>query len=130
MGVHHWSRVDAGTFHGFHTAWASHLSEALNGGILPSGYYALPEQHAGRPIADVLTLHASAPTPEPPLPEGGLAVATAPPKVSRTFSLTPTLRSRQRTVAIRHVSGHRIVALIEIISPANKDRARHVAEFV
>jgi hypothetical protein len=27
------------------------------------------------------------------------------------------------------VSGHRLVALLEIISPANKDRAEHVTEF-
>lgn len=59
MPVHDWTRVHAGTFHAFHTAWVTHLSEALNGGVLPSGYYALPEQHLGRSIADVLTLHAA-----------------------------------------------------------------------
>ena len=32
-------------------------------------------------------------------------------------------------MAIRHVSGHRLVALIEIISPGNKDRASHIKEF-
>ena len=37
--------------------------------------------------------------------------------------------TRRRSLAIRHVSGHRLVALIEIVSPANKDRARHVADF-
>ena len=57
MPVHDWTSVDAGTFHAFHTAWITHLSETLNGGLLPSGYYAMPEQHAGRSIADVLTLH-------------------------------------------------------------------------
>src|SRR6516225_10716498 len=35
----------------------------------------------------------------------------------------------RRTLAIRHVSGHRLVALLEIVSPANKDRAEHVEEF-
>ena len=29
---------------------------------------------------------------------------------------------------MRHVSGHRIVALVEIVSPANKDRAAHVED--
>jgi hypothetical protein len=38
-------------------------------------------------------------------------------------------RSRRRSLAIRHVSGHRLIALLEIVSPANKDRARHVEEF-
>ena len=41
-----------------------------------------------------------------------------------------TLLARRRTLAIRHVSGHRLIALIEIISPGNKDRARHVDELV
>jgi hypothetical protein len=36
----------------------------------------------------------------------------------------------RRTLAIRHVSGHRVVAVVEIVSPGNKDRALHVAEFV
>src|SRR5262249_17851650 len=80
MPVHDWARVEAGIFHDFHTVWIGHLRTALNEGILPEGYYALAEQHAGRSIADVLTLHAS-PAPDPstsplPLPPatGGIAV--------------------------------------------------------
>ena len=38
--------------------------------------------------------------------------------------------ARRRSLAIRHVSGHRLIALIEIISPGNKDRTRHVDELV
>jgi len=76
MPVHDWTRVDAGTFHAFHTAWITHLSEGLNGGVLPSGYYALPEQHFGHFVANVLALQ----TPSPPASspgdgDGGLAVA-------------------------------------------------------
>jgi len=29
MPVHDWTLVDAGTFHAFHTAWVTHLSETL-----------------------------------------------------------------------------------------------------
>ena len=130
MPVHDWTRVDAGMFHAFHTAWVTHLSETLNGGLLPSGYYALPEQHAGRHIADVLTLHAPGRDNPPAAPaEGGVAVADAPPRVRRKLSPAPAARGTRRTLAIRHVSGHRIVALVEIVSPANKDRYAHVAEF-
>jgi hypothetical protein len=39
-------------------------------------------------------------------------------------------QTRRRTVTIRHVSDHRIVALLEIVSPGNKDRASSVASFV
>ncbi len=59
MPAHDWTRVESGIFHGFHVAWIPELSKAMNNGVLPAGYYALPEQHAGRSIADVLTLHAS-----------------------------------------------------------------------
>jgi hypothetical protein len=44
--------------------------------------------------------------------------------------VSPSLRARQRTLAIRHVSAHQIVALVEIVSPANKDRPQHVNDFV
>lgn len=129
MPIHDWTKVDAGTFHAFHTAWITHLSEALNGGILPSGYYALPEQHGGRLIADVLTLQVPQPGGQPAEPNGGVAVADAPPRVRRKLSPSPSARGTRRTLAIRHVSGHRIIALVEIVSPANKDRAAHVAQF-
>jgi hypothetical protein len=130
MAVHDWTRIDAGTFHAFHTAWITHLSEALNGGLLPPSYYALPEQHGGRLVADVLTLQAlPSVVPLPAAGEGGVAVAEAPPRVRRKLSPSPAARGTRRTLAIRHVSGHRIIALIEIVSPSNKDRASHVAQF-
>jgi hypothetical protein len=125
MPIHDWAQLDAGTFHAFHTAWITHLSEAMNDGLLPSGFYALPEQHAGRSITDVLTLHTGTPSVFPQS-DGGLAVAEAPPRVSRKVTVSASPRARQRTLSIRHVSGHQIVALVEIVSPANKDRASHV----
>lgn len=129
MPIHDWTRVDAGTFHGFHTAWITHLSEAMNHGILPPGYYAMPEQHLGRSIGDVLTLHTGTGSDGASPSTGGLALADAPPRVTRKFTVTASPRSLRRTLAVRSVSGHQIVALVEIVSPANKDRARHVDDF-
>jgi hypothetical protein len=130
MPVHDWARVEAGIFHDFHNVWIAELRNALNGGLLPSGYYALTEQHAGQYIVDLLTLDRRAPNGGASLPaNGGTAVATAPPAVRRKLSLTSPRRLR-RTLAIRHVSGHRLVAMIEIVSPANKDRPGSVEEFV
>jgi len=56
MPVHDWTRVDAGIFHAFHHDWITDLARALNRGILPGDYYALPEQHAAGFGPDVLTL--------------------------------------------------------------------------
>jgi hypothetical protein len=133
MPVHDWTRVAAGIFHSFHNGWITELHNALNGGLLPRSFYALMEQHAGKFVTDVLTLHASRPNGEPPpIPpsDGGLALAEAPPKVSRKLTGSETYRQRRRSLAIRHVSGHRLIALLEIVSPANKDRLEHVEEFV
>jgi len=132
MSLHDWSRVDAGTFHDFHNSWITHLKETLNAGVLPKGYYAMSEQHMGRFIADVRALHASPPSRKrlPKPPGGGLAVTEAPPQVDRKLTVSAAARSRRKTLAIRHVRGHRLIALLEIASPANKDRAEHVDDFV
>jgi hypothetical protein len=132
MPVHDWTRVDAGIFHDFHVAWLPEIRKALNGGPLPQGYYALAEQHAGRSIADVRTLHASPVPPEPlPLPPdtGGTAVDEAAPRGCWRETVEQAAPTRRRTLALRHVSGHRLVALLEIVSPANKSRAPHVEGF-
>jgi hypothetical protein len=132
MPVHDWTRVEAGIFHAFRTLWIAEINNRLNQGLLPQGYYALPEQHAGRAIADILALHASPPPEAPrflPPATGGTALAEAPPRVRRRQTVDESALARPRSLAIRHVSGHRLVALLEILSPANKDRARHVEDF-
>lgn len=133
MPVHDWTRVEAGMFHDFHNAWITQLRDALNGGLLPPDYYALGEQHAGHLIPDVLTLHTSKPNGAPPLPPvgptGGLALAEAPPQVRRRLIGIESYSQRRRSLAIRHVSGHRLIAMVEIISPANKDRLESVQAF-
>lgn len=132
MPVHDWTRVEAGIFHAFHVAWLPEIQKKLNGGLLPPGFYALAEQHAGQSIADVLTLHASPASVEPsslPPTTGGIAVAEAPPKVRRRQTVDQNALTRRRTLAIRHISGHRLVAMVEVLSPANKDRPDSVEDF-
>jgi len=128
MPVHDWTRVDDGIFHDFHAGWIPEIRTALNGGLLPEGYYALAEQHVGRKIADVLTLHIQPRHIEPShqfQPTAGTALADAPPRVRFEGSLA----ARQRSLAIRHVSGHRLVALLEIVSPGNKARELNIEVF-
>lgn len=134
MPIHDWTRVDAGTFHAFHTSWITHMMEAMNGGLLPQGYYALSEQIATRMQTDVLTLRVP-PRRDPPFPEtnGGVGVVEAPPHVRLSVRPDPQQKPRRpmrrgRHLVVRHLSGHQVVALIEIVSPANKDRRLHVRE--
>src|SRR5437588_10290721 len=122
MPVHDWTRVDAGTFHAFHTSWITHLMEALNGGLLPKGYYALSEQVASRMQTDLLTLRAPAPRDVPPVgSNGGVVVGEAPPAVRLRLRPDPRRKPHRRTrrgrhLVVRHVSGHQVVALLEIVS--------------
>lgn len=132
MPIHDWTRVDAGIWHAFHVSWISEIQGALNSGLLPSSYYALAEQMAGPMGPDVLTLQTSeASRSSDPEEPGGLLVAVAPPRVRLIDEVeADTYAQKRRTVVIRHVSGDRIVALIELVSPGNKSSRAAVESFV
>ena len=137
MPLHDWSRVESGIFHDFHASWITEIRNALNAGLLPDGYYALAEQHAGDYVADVLALHIP-PSPEQLEPitfsasdrSGGTAVADAPPQISRREKIELDILEIQRRVSIRHLSSHRIVAILEIVSPGNKNNQSRFEQFV
>ena len=141
MGIHDWRRVSAGTYHDFHFAWTAELRRALNTHLLPQRYYAQAEQVAGDIVPDVLTLRQREEEESPDWLDGGgdewddgsggLAVATAPPRLAVTATLDEpaAYAQRRRRIAVRHRSGDRLVAMIEIVSPGNKDRERSVDMF-
>jgi hypothetical protein len=122
MPVHDWTRVSAGTFHDFHQAWIVAIRNALNGGLLPEGYYATAEQVAGRPHPDVLALEECS-TSEPEQGGGAAAVAVAehPPKVRYTLEAEATIyAAKADRITLYHTSGDRVVAFLEVVSPGNK----------
>ena len=103
--------------------------------VLPPSYYAQAEQIAGPMGPDVLTLQMPEMTSEFDTAEapsgGGLAVATAPPRawlVDEAEMNEYVLK--RRTLVIRHASGDRIVALIELVSPGNKAARFALRSFV
>jgi hypothetical protein len=120
MPIHDWSRVDAGIFHHFHQAWTMEIANALNGGTLPSDYFAMAEQIIGGPIPDVVTLRQRPGTKRADGNKGGIALADAPPRARFTSEaqVDPYV-AKANTIAIKHRLG-RIVAVIEIISGGNK----------
>jgi hypothetical protein len=135
MPLHDWSRLEANYFRDFHLAWIAALRHALNNGVLPPDYYALTEQTTPPIIPDVLTLgHTNGRSNGSPLPSPSVAVVTeTPPRVrfateahKRKRALTPA----RRRVAIRHVSGHQLVAVIEILSHGNKSSKRDFRQFL
>ncbi len=136
MPIHDWTRVSDGTFHAFHVSWVSELQESLNSGLLPSSYYAQAEQIAGPLGPDVLTLQtngypASAAQVGDQVGTSGLALATAPPRARMTASaVMDDYVLKRRTIVIRHSSGDRIIALLEIVSPGNKSSRHALRSFV
>jgi hypothetical protein len=136
MPIHDWTCVEACIFHHFHHEWISAISNALNEGILPPDYYALAEQHAAGFGPDVLTLQgtsngdAGGGSPATPPPGGG-GLLLAPPRIQPTAETDMAFyRRKQNTVTVRHVSGDRVVAMVEIVSPGNKASRNAFRAFV
>lgn len=130
MPIHDWTRVDAGLFHDFHQDWTIELRRSLNAGRLPAGYVALADQQIGGPIPDVLTLHRKPKDIARREPGGGLAVATAPPRARYVVQVEEeTYARRANRIRIQHRHGE-VVAVIEIVSPGNKDTSSALRAFV
>jgi hypothetical protein len=129
MPIHDWSRVPAGLFHHFHQHWSIEIASTLNRGRLPKGLSALVEQRAGPKESDVLTIEAR---PKRRAGEGlDGEVATMAPPVTRIVRRTTKeiYASRANRIVVKHHLG-RIVALIEIVSPGNKDSRAALRDFL
>lgn len=126
MPVHDWTRLTPGDFHHFHQGWITNIANALNQGGLPPGYMALAEQVTGRPIPDVVTLESR----RPPGGAGGVAIKDAPPTARVIARMEKVVYAKRASrVVIRHGRG-RVVAIIEIVSPGNKDSRNALRSFV
>lgn len=122
MPVHDWGRVDANVYHHFHQAWTVTICSSLNAGLLPPGYSALVEQHAGGLVPDVLTLQRRS------RPSGGVLTAT-PPKAALVRTAKSVLAARANRIAIRYRLGE-IACIVEIVSPGNKSGRAALCSFV
>jgi len=130
MPIHDWSQIESGIFHDFHQAWTIEIRTVLNAGLLPPGFFALAEQVISGPIPDVVTLQRKPRCDTLPQRSGGLAVADAPPQarfVTSAESEQYAVRANQ--IVVRHRLG-RVVAVIEIVSPGNKNSQYALRTFV
>jgi len=130
MPIHDWTRIPAALFHHFHQDWSIEIARELNRGRLPEGLSALVEQRCGPRESDVLAIE-SADTPEPGDAAGGGGVAIADPPVTRIVRRTTkeVYSRRANRIVVKHHLG-RIVAVIEIVSPGNKDSRAALRDFV
>src|SRR5262245_53910894 len=134
MPMHDWTRVEAGIFHAFHVNWIVVLSDVLNTGVLPTDYYALPEQQAAGFGPDVLTLQTQPENDAATEGDSSGGTATAGqgrPKARFTAETDAEFyRRKKSSIAVRHVSGDRIVAMLEVVPPGNKGSRHALRAFV
>jgi hypothetical protein len=110
-GPRHWES--------FHHAWATHIAEDLNRGVLPADYFAEPEFHLGPNLEiDVAGFERNGrPT------SGNTATATwAPPKPNGSFKVDYSRLDVCEVRVYQELGGAQLRAAIELVSPANKDR--------
>jgi hypothetical protein len=130
MPIHDWSKVPAGRYHHFHQTWAVTICDDLNAGRLPEDYFALVEQHGIGMIPDVLTLKQPEQS-RKPRGSGGVTGTLTPPRTRFVSTATEIemFALRGNRIVVRSV-GDRIVAVIEIVSPGNKDCRASLKKFV
>ena len=120
MPIHDWARVPAGLFHHFLQSWTIEITGHLNRtGNLPKGCSALVERRFEENDARARPLR---------LPRADIALAK-PVTRFRIEARIDTYGSRANRIVIKHHLG-RTIAVIEIVSPGNKDSQRSLREFV
>ncbi len=129
MPIHDWTRVPSGLFHDFHQSWSIRIKDALNAGVLPKGVSALVEQRAGPREVDVLAVEHRPKSRRPNTGAGGVLLLEPPAtKIVRRTTKEISFGRANRIVVKHHLG--RIVAVIEILSPGNKDSRAALRDFV
>jgi hypothetical protein len=133
MGIHEWDRVPASVFHDFHLAWVAELHKVLNSRVLPACNYAMIELTGDATLGEQSFWYGSATFPNAAV-QGSHAysIDASPPRVSVRDTATEAmlLAARRKRIVIRHQTGDRIVALIEVVSQGNKEKRGAVETFV
>lgn len=111
----------------FHTTWASAIADALNDDWLPAGYFAEEQVTAGGRVEIDVATFAAAETPAAgEAGSGRAAVLLQSPRawtVPEPTLVLPLVRLEEFAVRIYQAEGGpTLVAAIELVTPANKDR--------
>ena len=128
MPIHDWVPA-TDVFPHFHHRWSGAICDALNDGLLPSGYSALVELHTSdQMVPDVLTVQARPRGTRPAKPVGGVLLSD-PPRTRHVIQATAGPSNRGRRIAIRDWEGE-LVSVIEVVSPGNKSSKSGLRSFV
>jgi hypothetical protein len=114
-------------WHAFHNAWATYIASSLNA-ELPAGYFAEPNVRFGIEI-DVATFEEA---PAQGLSAGAVAICPATyvaPIPTMTVPFSPPTETVE-VLIFESGSGPTLAGAVELVSPANKDRAAHRDAFI
>jgi hypothetical protein len=122
------------SWEGFHGQWPAMIVQALSS-KLPSRYVAAPRVHSGSSAEiDVATYEQDEPPPSSPNVgngNGGVATAVwAPARPTLAVATDLPEQDEYEVLVYDRKRGRRLVAAVEIVSPANKDRPEHRRAFV
>jgi hypothetical protein len=124
---------DAHSWEGFHGGWPMVIVQHLRK-QLPAGYIAEPRVHSGSQVEiDVAAFEKDNPPSVPARSEGNGGVATAvwsPPRPSVSVETTLPDYDEYEVRIYDAKRGRQLVAAVEIVSSANKDRPEHRNLFV
>jgi Protein of unknown function (DUF4058) len=130
----HFSENVPKSFHweGFHQIWVASMVRRLNRGLLPSRYHAAPHIRLGTYAEiDVGTRQEeSVSVQEMPNASDGAVATYSPPKPQLTFEADLSREDVFEIQVFDDELGQNLVAAVELISPANKDRPQSRHEFV
>jgi hypothetical protein len=130
MPLHEWNPAFAGLFHHHQLDWSIEIARTLNRGRLPRGLSALVEQRAGPKEPDILAIESGRrPSRLDADLIGGATTLTQPITQIVRRSSNEIYAGRANRIVIKHHLG-RIVAVIEILSPGNKDSRSAMLDFV
>jgi hypothetical protein len=100
-------------------------------GLLPADFYALPEPVAAGFGPDALTLHDQRAGADQPGKGTVGTVLQARPQARFTAETDAEFyRRKKSSIAVRHVTGDRVVAMVEVLSPGNKASRHALRAFV
>jgi len=109
----------------------SAITNRLNAGLLPSGMIAMAEQIIGGPEPDVVTLQQNDSAFS--VDRGAAATMTEVPPQPKTHFVIPVdterYAAKANRVVVRHSLG-KVVAVVELVSPGNKDSRHALRSFV
>ena len=121
---------------GFHSAWVNTMVRQLNGAVLSRRFRAVPQVHLGPFVeTDVATFEQDQPSSQPPShheepTNGGGTAIWAPPAALQSLEVEFPAQDVFEVRIFDDRRGMRLVAVVELVSPGNKDRAENRQAFI